>query len=281
MLALGLCFPLSALAEDFDAGSSAFGDSSEIVAAATVDEASRISVSGMTLNQAKEAWRGIRAESACYDWRCAYVVRTNSDEALYICPHTSIPAEEILEVQTEYNEAIETIIGDASPLSDAGKVSFYHDWLVSNVVFDDEFRPDGAEQWSTTPASAVLDGSAVCSGYARAFADMCRASGIECEVVVSTDGEHAWNKVRVDDTWYNIDATFGCSKRGLPYRFIAMSDLSYLRATGYVAKTGEQCKTDGFLMAGDNISTALSILPDTTWGARLARIGRLTPVLGG
>lgn len=61
----------------------------------------------------------------------------------------------------------------------------------------------------------MSDGKIVCAGYSRVLQYLLTRSGIECiEVIGSTvsenmantgDVNHSWNKVKIDDKWYNID----------------------------------------------------------------------------
>ena len=62
--------------------------------------------------------------------------------------------------------------------------------------------------------SALVKGKAICSGYAQAFARLCRESGISCWYCRGTtpEGRHAWNMldteegvVYIDVTWYDAE----------------------------------------------------------------------------
>ena len=57
---------------------------------------------------------------------------------------------------------------------------------------------------------ALLEGTAVCNGYAQAFMLLASCCGLECEMVYGTAGgeSHAWNSVKLDGEWYMVDATW-------------------------------------------------------------------------
>lgn len=61
-----------------------------------------------------------------------------------------------------------------------------------------------------TPYGALIDGVAVCVGYAEAFLVLAHLAGLEAvQVVGITDGNgHAWNRVKIDGKWRNIDVTW-------------------------------------------------------------------------
>ena len=83
-----------------------------------------------------------------------------------------------------------------------------HDRLCETVAYSDT----GARAHSVT--GALLDGRAVCDGYAGAFCLLMRMVGIPCGIVegeaedASGGGPHSWNIVRLDGDVYQIDVTW-------------------------------------------------------------------------
>ena len=57
---------------------------------------------------------------------------------------------------------------------------------------------------------ALIEGQAVCTGYAEAYLLLCEFSGIPCMLVNGTaDGvPHAWDLVCLDGSWYHADPTW-------------------------------------------------------------------------
>lgn len=103
-------------------------------------------------------------------------------------------------------------------------VKAFHDWLVNHTQYD--FA--GAEL-SHQAAGPLLNGASVCDGYTRAFDLLCYLVGIDCMRVVGTaEGKHAWNKVKVDGIWYNIDITWDDPVNDnydiLTYKYFLVSD---------------------------------------------------------
>ena len=88
-------------------------------------------------------------------------------------------------------------------------------------------------------AGPLVDGYAVCDGYSKAFDLLCYLSGIDCIRVSGTStnssgssGGHAWNKVKVDGTWYNVDVTWDdpvSSRPILRYDYFLVSDSTLAR----------------------------------------------------
>ena len=96
------------------------------------------------------------------------------------------------------------------------RVMAIHDYLVKNVDYDYNGLETGNLQPSVyTAEGALCNGLAVCQGYAEAFELLCAKAGVKAQMVYgdagnSTDGwqSHAWNVVRIDGEWYQIDCTW-------------------------------------------------------------------------
>ena len=85
------------------------------------------------------------------------------------------------------------------------------------------------ESFSQSAYSVFCMDLTVCAGYADAFSMLCNASGIDAISVTSDN--HQWNKVRIDDSWYNCDPTWddqGTKENNrIIYLYFARSDESY------------------------------------------------------
>lgn len=96
------------------------------------------------------------------------------------------------------------------------KVHAIHDYLVRYVEYDFELYDDytdGATELGDDPAfyidGALLGGKAVCDGLSRAFEFLCALEGLDVLRVTGSLASvpHAWNKVKVNGVWYNVDVT--------------------------------------------------------------------------
>ena len=96
-------------------------------------------------------------------------------------------------------------------MSEYETVKAIHDYIVNNTQYDyDRLLNGTVPEVSHSPLGVLQYGVAVCQGYAYAFELLCDLSGIECDFVggVAGGGGHAWNQVKVDGKWYNIDVTW-------------------------------------------------------------------------
>lgn len=100
-------------------------------------------------------------------------------------------------------------------MTDAEKVKAVHDYLVLNCAYDYENLLRGTiPSVSYTAKGALLKKKAVCQGYAESFKLLMDMAGIPCKMVTGTADNgsgyagHAWNMVKVDGKWYQIDVTW-------------------------------------------------------------------------
>lgn len=113
-------------------------------------------------------------------------------------------------------------------MSEYEQVKAFHDYLVRHVTYD------GNAPHCFDAYGALVDGRAVCDGYSIAFDLLCYLSGIDCIRVLGTSsnalgtGGHAWNKVKVNGSWYNVDVTWddplGNYSNNIFYDYFLVSD---------------------------------------------------------
>ena len=90
-------------------------------------------------------------------------------------------------------------------------------YLVETVSFDKEEVEKGSYKITDSYKAygALINGKAVCSGYAKAFDLLAKASGLSTNIVTGTATNsagvteaHAWNQIYLDGDWYNVDVTW-------------------------------------------------------------------------
>lgn len=75
--------------------------------------------------------------------------------------------------------------------------------------------------------STLVNGRTVCAGYARAFQYLMQQLGVPCYYCTGYAGEsHAWNIIRLDDGYYNVDATWDDTGDGT-YDYFNKTDADY------------------------------------------------------
>lgn len=150
-------------------------------------------------------------------------------------------------VQRVYEQAIAVlnryILND---FDEYARVHAIHDYLAYTVDYDAALyerylnREDVSDDHPSFHLDgALLDRNAVCDGMSKAFAFLCNLEGIACvRILGSFDAQaHAWNKVRIDNRWYNVDVTMDKgryvvkneTKFQLHHGFFLLSDASMTR----------------------------------------------------
>lgn len=88
------------------------------------------------------------------------------------------------------------------------KVLFFHDYIINNCTYDID-APNGASAYG-----CLIEGRAVCEGYAKAMQVLCSRAGIECIPVTGraayegNSQSHMWNLINIDGCWTHVDATW-------------------------------------------------------------------------
>ena len=79
-----------------------------------------------------------------------------------------------------------------------------HDIIMRNCWYSE------AGSYHQSSAGVLLEGKAVCAGYAETFEMLCNAVGIQ--TVCVTSSSHEWNKVKLYGRWYAVDCTWDDDK---------------------------------------------------------------------
>lgn len=140
---------------------------------------------------------------------------TKYNNGIPYCYVTKI--EHTIFANTAYNNPhemvgeIQAAVNAFEPVGDTmyDKVKSIHDYLCEITTYD------SSAAHGHSAYGALIDGRAVCEGYAEAFKLICDANGIDCILVIGeadnsqSTGGHMWNYVRMDDgLWYAVDCTW-------------------------------------------------------------------------
>ena len=121
-------------------------------------------------------------------------------------------AEEEQAVTEKINETITDL--DLNSGSDYIKIKKIHDFVCDTIQYDYINVSNTDYKYQFTTYGALFKGRAVCQGYATLFYRLCREVGIPVRVITSSS--HAWNIVKLNDNYYNIDCTWDDSDLDVP-----------------------------------------------------------------
>lgn len=134
------------------------------------------------------------------------VTSSVSNSAVSLHTFSPITASELQAAQSIVNSII------SSSMSEYTKVKTIHDYLVDSITYPSTIDTSNRSLFTCT--GALINKVAVCQGYADAFSLLCYLSGVQADIVSgpANNGSsvigHAWNQVRINGTWYNIDCTW-------------------------------------------------------------------------
>lgn len=131
-------------------------------------------------------------------------------------------ADKLEEEKKVFEERADAIISKAKELdSDYDREKYVHDALIEQTEYS------ASAKINQSAYSALVNGSTVCAGYARAFQYMLQKLWIPCYYCTGYAGEsHAWNIVALDDGYYNVDPTWDDTGNGT-YDYFNKADADY------------------------------------------------------
>lgn len=128
---------------------------------------------------------------------------------------------------------VEKLARIAKDKNDWEKEQYIHDFICENVTYDKLKK-----QYSHEIIGPLGQGVGVCEGIAKSVKILCDKLAMPCIVAVSENNpqkqikyRHAWNVVRINGTWYHLDATFDNSlgKKEVRYDYFNLDDKSIFK----------------------------------------------------
>ncbi|MCM1178856.1 MAG: hypothetical protein NC347_01270 [Clostridium sp.] len=131
-----------------------------------------------------------------------------------------------------YFQHMKELAAELKKESDYESVKAVHDYLIRNYDYDYLHQ-------NYLDYEGYLTGKMVCQGYCMAAFILLAEMDIPVRIVVGAsedyeaDSDHAWNVVKVDGYWYNMDVTWDDEGGYKPpdYRFFLKSDADFYKHT--------------------------------------------------
>lgn len=158
--------------------------------------------------QAVEAYKNDHPENF---WLKGVDNYTNYDSYTKIALTYTRENDDLLEAKSKFDAAVDAALQNAPLRGAFAKEEYANNYIVDKCTYDSNAANSSSVDGDENDAyGALVQGSAVCEGYARAFQLLCNRLDIDCVMIsgkVKT-GNHAWNCVKIGGNWYQIDVTW-------------------------------------------------------------------------
>ncbi len=209
---------------------------------------------GMLSTSEKEVYAQVYANAAAYESSFVPVSQVSVEDVMEIIEavysdHPELfylstkygylytSTDNCVQITLEYNDLINDIDSNTSAFEDAAnqiievanelssdyeKEKYVHDAIAKICNYNENCS------LSQSAYSALVNGSSVCAGYSRAFQYIMTKLNIPTYFVTGTStGNHAWNMVKLDDGYYNVDLTWDDQDSGIIYNYFNLSDADF------------------------------------------------------
>lgn len=126
--------------------------------------------------------------------------------AVKVIPKYTYKTDKIPDMQEQLGEKTDYILSKITPdMSNFQKTMIIHDEIVLGCEYSNTVD---SQYLRTSVYDCLVNGYANCQGYASSMSYLLEQVGIKSEIVESSQMNHVWNLVEIDDKYYNLDATF-------------------------------------------------------------------------
>ena len=140
--------------------------------------------------------------------------------------------------------AVSSLLGNlgVNSMDSYSKIKTIYNWICQNVSYDYAHVGNTEYLKQFSAYGALIEGTAVCQGYAVLLYRLLLESGVDVRVIPGTGNGalHAWNIVELNGVYYNVDSTWDAGKDLYGYFLCSENDfLGHVRLDDY--------RTDAFM----------------------------------
>ncbi len=123
----------------------------------------------------------------------------------------TVQNDKLIAAKKKFDTAVTSALKKLPSGNDFEREEYINNYIIENCKYDDAAaQTENIEGNENDAYGALVDGKAVCEGYARAFQLLCNKANIDCVLLSGTadSDNHAWNGVKIGGDWYQIDVTW-------------------------------------------------------------------------
>ena len=156
----------------------------------------------------------------CQGWTVKASISVNSNKGYDLNIFYDVSYLSSLEQEEKVDEEVSNLLKslDLSNKTDYQKVKAIYDYICSNVTYDHDNLNDESYSLKYTAYAALINKTAVCQGYASLFYRLALDAGVDTRVISGeAGGPHAWNIVKLNGKYYNLDSTWDAGRSTYAY----------------------------------------------------------------
>lgn len=162
-------------------------------------------------------------------WQCSYSYYSSGAVTYYTItyrPNYYTTAAQEAKLDEKINQILSQF--QLENLDEYERSTAIYDYICENITYDYENLEDPTYTRKYTAYAALMDGTAVCQGYASLYYRMALEAGLDVRVItgIGNGGRHAWNIVKIGNVYYNLDATWDAGN-GLPHDYYLRCDANF------------------------------------------------------
>ena len=122
--------------------------------------------------------------------------------------------------EAQMDQAVADLLSslDLSGKTDYQKIKAIYDYICSNITYDYDNLYNDSYTLKHSSYAALINKKAVCQGYASLFYRLALEAGIDARVISGdSGGPHAWNIVKIEGSYYNLDSTWDAGNTEYEY----------------------------------------------------------------
>ena len=139
----------------------------------------------------------------------------------FIAPKYFFTKEQMSAETEKINAAADELLKGITPsMPEFEREMLLHDRLAKSITYDLN------EKYAHTAYGALVNGRAVCDGYTQALQYLLQRVGIQSFMVTGAGNGngHAWNIVRIDGKYYNVDLTWDDQESDTFHAYFNLTD---------------------------------------------------------
>lgn len=179
------------------------------------------------LSTVLDAYRRDRTEHFWFGRSYSYSY--TSSTVVSLKPSYTMAGEELAAARVKFESAVKATVALTDGVeSEFEKELILHDELARRVSYVTD-APHAHDSYG-----AIVDGEAVCEGYAEAFQYLLRRAGIQSFIITGASANpgtgasegHAWNAVRIDGKYYHADLTWDDQGATVYHAYFNLTDVA-------------------------------------------------------